>query len=270
MAIIPFDSAITNCGDQCIGGQRDIKEMLTDGICNVYDCYMYDTGNGAFQDPWAILHFEAPITIGKITSKWGEEQSLSIFYPVSVKFYTSVDGTTWADRGEGRGSGSEWIWTGNVTGIQYIKIAGTHNPGTSRGGTIGQWTTLCEVVVEDGQTNGSPSELPPYTPPPPAPVVEKPECTSVYGKIYRCGGTMGENRYDRYDCINGKITFIESNSTQCGYQIPITTQDQLISGVSPTENQPAQSGSNTTMILVLLGAAALVGAFFIFKKKGEK
>lgn len=108
-----------------------------------------------------------------------------------------------------------------------------------------------------------PSEIATDTTPTPIPVVNPPECTPIAGKPTECHG------YDRYDCIDGKITFIESNSTRCGYQIPITEQDQLISGSSPTENQPAQSGSNTTMILVLLGAAALIGAFFIFKKKGE-
>lgn len=110
-----------------------------------------------------------------------------------------------------------------------------------------------------------PSELPPYIPPPPAPVVEQPECVPIAGKPADCGGMGG---YDRYDCINGKITFIESNSTRCGYQVPITTQDQLISGNEPVVNQPVQSGSNTTMILIAIGIAAMVGIYVISKKKG--
>jgi hypothetical protein len=50
------------------------------------------------------------------------------------------------------------------------------------------------------------------------------DCYPVAGKPWVCGGgKLNADMYDRYDCINGKITFVEHNSTRCGYQSPAET-----------------------------------------------
>jgi len=47
--------------------------------------------------------------------------------------------------------------------------------------------------------------------------IQEPECVPIADKPWECSGL---GNFDRYDCINGKITLVETNSTACGYQDP--------------------------------------------------
>ena len=87
--------------------------------------------------------------------------------------------------------------------------------------------------------------------------VQPSECVPIEGKAYRCGDVIsGTYPYDRYDCVNGKITFTEHDSTACGYQSPVETQ------LPPVETtQP----SNMTMYAIL--GLALIGGFIMFGGK---
>jgi len=76
--------------------------------------------------------------------------------------------------------------------------------------------------------------------------VQQPECEPIAGKPWECSGL---GNFDRYDCINGKITFVEHNSTACGY--------------NETFVNPSQTESNLLPLIGVLGLV-LVGGFVMF------
>lgn len=82
------------------------------------------------------------------------------------------------------------------------------------------------------------------------PIISQPECEPIADKPWSCGGV---NEVDRYDCIDGKITLTEKDSTACGYQAP---QESV---------QPEQPKIPVLLIMSLLGAGVL--AYVIMKEK---
>jgi hypothetical protein len=89
--------------------------------------------------------------------------------------------------------------------------------------------------------------------------VQPAECVPIAGKAYRCGDVIsGTYPYDRYDCVNGKISFTEHDSTACGYQA-VETQLPLYT-TQPSDN----------MALYAVLGLALIGGFIMFGGKGTQ
>jgi len=106
----------------------------------------------------------------------------------------------------------------------------------------------------------------------------QPECVPIAGKVWECGGMLAEDQYDRYDCIDGEITFIEHNSLRCGYQAP-QPEPQTIAPpktlIIPDENMelvvetPSEGIGMGTIAIVGAAALALVGGFILLKNKDK-
>jgi hypothetical protein len=110
------------------------------------------------------------------------------------------------------------------------------------------------------------------------PVPPKPECVPIAGKVWECGGMLAEDQYDRYDCIDGEITFIEHNSLRCGYQAPqpdpqpIAPPETLIipdEDLVLIEETPSGGISMGTIAIIGAAALALVGGFILLKNKDK-
>lgn len=83
--------------------------------------------------------------------------------------------------------------------------------------------------------------------------VQEPECVPIADKPWECSGL---GNFDRYDCIDGKITFVEHNSTACGYIDPNVV-------VAMSESEP---GIPVVPILGLI-AIGLVWGYVVFAKR---
>jgi len=147
---------------------------------------------------------------------------------------------------------------------------------TDKGYTWCDKTQLCHIESTDPcnpivpvPTDVPPSTIPAETPPTPIyGIAQTPECEPITGKPWECGGMLGEDNYDRYDCIDGKITFIEHNSLRCGYQDPKAQQpspQELIL----VEEAPSEGIDMGTIAIVGILGLILVGGFILFKNKGN-
>jgi hypothetical protein len=109
------------------------------------------------------------------------------------------------------------------------------------------------------------TEVPPYIPPiVVTPLVEyppTPECVPLENKAWECAGMTNYEQYDRYDCIDGKITFVEHNSTVCGYP----AQEPSI--ISPLPDAPAEGG---IPVLYLIAGSAVLGIAALLLLRNDK